>query len=38
MSEVLQRLGAGGDPAEFSRLTTELMELEARRRALRSDD
>ena len=34
----LQRLGAGGDPAEFSRLNTELMELEARRRALRSDD
>lgn len=34
----LQRLGPQGDPAEFMRLNSELMELEARRRALRADD
>ncbi|MCR4488094.1 DNA primase, partial [Micrococcus luteus] len=34
----LQRLGPEGDPAEFTRLNSELMELEARRRALRADD
>ena len=35
---LLQRLGPEGDPAEFTRLNSELMELEARRRALRADD
>ncbi len=34
----LQRLGPHGDPAEFTALNSELMELEARRRALRADD
>lgn len=34
----LQRLGPQGDPAEFQRLNTELMELESRRRALRAED
>ncbi len=34
----LQRLGPEGDPAEFTRLNSELMDLEARRRALRADD
>lgn len=34
----LQRLGSDGDPEDFSRLNKELMELEARRRALRGED